>query len=169
MRALRRRPQSPLRRALIVAGAVALAGCGGGGADDDPDTAQRRVVTTDAGTIIIRTVTDREALELEVQHSSVYVRPTKDTPEALLGEASGKPLGGRCRTRDGRTVGTIALYWRERSKDWGSSLEVQGVYDDPKPFAEVVRSCELRRGVPSGGGTDVNAGPVLATGVFVED
>ncbi|WP_022929107.1 hypothetical protein [Patulibacter americanus] len=166
---LRRRPPLPLRRALVVAGAIALTGCAGGGADDDPDTAQRRVVTTDAGTIIIRTVTDREGLEVEVQESSVYVRPTKDTPRALLAEASGKPLGGRCRTRDGRTVGTIALYWRERSKDWGASLDVQGVYEDPKPFAEVVRSCELRRGVAAGGGTDVNAGPVLATGVFVTD
>jgi hypothetical protein len=168
MRSPRRRPPLRLRRALVLAGAVALAGCGGGG-EDDPDTAQRRVVTTDAGTIIVRTVTDRQGLELEVQNSSVYVRPTKDTPQALLDQASGKPLGGRCRTRDGRTVGTVALYWRARSKDWGANLEVQGAYEDPRPFAEVVRSCELRRGIAVGGGTDVNAGPVLATGLLVAD
>ncbi|MGX6447253.1 hypothetical protein ACVU7I_04195 [Patulibacter sp. S7RM1-6] len=141
-----------------------LAGCG-----DDDGTVERKVVTTDAGTVISRTTDPEHGLRLEAQDDSLYVRPTAATPAALRRQLRGKPLGGRCTLRDGRTVGTIALYWRDRPADWGASLEVQRVYrDEDTPFAAAVRSCELRRGRPAGGATDVAAGPVLARASFVE-
>lgn len=154
--------------AIVALGAAGCGGSGGGGGGDDE--VQRKVVTTDAGTIIVRADAEPVALRVEVQDSSVYVTPTDGTPKDVLTQMRGKPLGGRCTLKDGRTIGTIQLLWRESSGDWGSNLEVQGVYDEKTPLPEAVRSCELRRGVAAGAGaTDVNAGPVLTTATFTDD
>lgn len=141
---------------------------------DEPETAedriQRRVFTTQAGTTIVRTVDGPTGLKLEAQNDNLYVEPTSATPASLTGQIDGKPLGARCSTRDGRTLDTFPLYWRERSSDWGVALGVVGRWEDEdRLFAEAVASCELRRGTPAGAGrTDVAAGPVLATGTFTE-
>lgn len=171
------RPEAPRRtrhRSAAVAAAAALAvvtsGCGGSGGGGSDDDAQRKVITTDAGTIIVRADAEPVALKVEVQDSSVYVTPTDATPKDVLAEVRGKPLGGRCTLKDGRTIGTIQLLWRQRSGDWGSNLEVQGVYEETAPLPEAIRSCELRRGVAVGAdATDVNAGPVLSTATFSDE
>ncbi|MDO9408920.1 hypothetical protein [Patulibacter sp.] len=161
----RRAPAGPL----ACCAALAIAGCGGGGGGGDDADAQRRVITTNAGTVIVRSVTDRDGLKVEVQSDSVYVSATDDTPPALLSELKGKPLGGRCTLADGRKIGTIQLLWREDPGDWGSNLAVQGVYDGGDALPREIRSCDLRRGEAAAGGTDVNAGPVLASVTFTDD
>lgn len=141
---------------------------------EEPETAedriQRRVFTTEAGTTIVRTVDDATGLKLEAQDDNLYVEPTSAAPASLVGRLQGKPLGARCRTRDGRTLDTFPLFWRARSSDWGVSLAVLDRWEDEdRLFAEAVASCELRQGTPAGSGrTDVAAGPVLATGTFTE-
>lgn len=160
------------RRILVLAAtgtlaALAPTGCGSGGDDAD---AERRVVTTDAGTTIVRTTSETDGLRVEVQDSSLYVSATAATPPSVLAAMKGRPLGGRCTLEDGREIGTIQVLWRDDPGDWGANLEVQGVYEDHTPLAEVVRSCAFRRGTPAGpGATDVNAGPVLTTASFVEE
>ncbi|CAB4950579.1 unannotated protein [freshwater metagenome] len=141
---------------------------------EEPETAedriQRRVFTTEAGTTIVRTVDDATGLKIEAQNDNLYVEPTSATPADLTGRLEGRPLGARCRTRDGRTLDTFPLFWRERSSDWGVSLAVLDRWEDEdRLFAEAVASCELRQGTPAGSGrTDVAAGPVLVTGTFTE-
>lgn len=136
----------------------------------DKDTAERRVVTTSFGTPIIRTVDEGTGLKLEAQGDNLYLEPTDATSDDLRGELRGKPLGARCTTRDGRTIQTFPLMWRERSEDWGVSLNAFDRWENEStPFAEAVASCEVRRGTAVGGGrTDVAAGPVLLTGRFTE-
>jgi len=160
----RSRRRRVLAGALVGCASLAVIGCGGGG--EDEDTVQRKVITTDAGTVIVRSVTDREALKVEVQSDSVYVAFTDDTPGATREMLRGKPLGGRCKLADGRQIGTIQLLWRDDPGDWGSNLGVQGVYEGDDALPQEIRSCELRRGEAAAGGTDINAGPVLATVSF---
>jgi hypothetical protein len=138
--------------------------------DPEQDTAQRRVVTTSFGTPIIRTVDDGTGLKLEAQGDNLYLEPTDATSDELRGELRGKPLGASCTTRDGRTVKTFPLMWRERSEDWGVALKAFDRWENEElEFAEAVASCEVRRGTPVGGGrTDVAAGPALLTGRFTE-
>lgn len=138
--------------------------------ETEEDRVQRRVITTDSGTTIVRTVDDATGLKLEAQSDNLYVEPTDATPATLRSQLRGRPLGARCTTRDGRELKTFPLYWRERSEDWGVALGVLGRWEDEDElFADAVASCELRRGTPAGSGrTDVAAGPVLATGRFTE-
>ena len=138
--------------------------------DPEQDTAERRVVTTSFGTPIIRTTDEGTGLKLEAQGDNLYLEPTDATSDDLRRELRGKPLGARCTTRDGRTVQTFPLMWRERSEDWGVALKAIDRWEDENtPFAEAVASCEVRRGTPVGGGrTDVAAGSVLLTGRFTE-
>lgn len=136
----------------------------------DDESVQRRVVTTSLGTPIIRAVDERTGLKVEAQGNNLYVEPTDATSGALRAELRGKPLGAFCTTRDGHTIDTFPLLWRERSQDWGVALAAYRRWqDEEQQFAEAVASCDLRRGTPVGGGrTDVAAGPVLATGRFAE-
>jgi hypothetical protein len=166
----RRRPRRALVCGVALAAVLSLGAAGCGGSDADDDSVVRKVVTTDAGTTIVRTITDRDKLKLEAQDSSLYAEEGPDTPRSATAAMEGKPLGARCKLKDGRTIGTIQLLWREDSRTWGSSLEVQGVYEEKEPVANVLVSCELRRGEPAGpGATDINAGPVTDTASFVDE
>ncbi|WP_026911620.1 hypothetical protein [Patulibacter minatonensis] len=127
---------------VLAAAGAGLVGCGG----DDTDSAQRKVVTTDAGTVIVRTITDRDGLKVEAQGSSLYASFTEDTPATVRTALQGTPLAVSCTLRDGKAVPAFQLLWRDDAKDWGASLEVQGAYEAKEPFASEARSCTVGTG-----------------------
>lgn len=165
-------PRSPNQLAALLASAaisLALAACGGG--DDGEAGATTR--TTGFGTLIVGTVEPEAGLRVEVQGSALYVSFTDETADDVRSALQGRPMGAVCTLDDGEQIGTLPLYWRERSGDWGVNASVLRRWNDADgALAERVRSCELRRGVATGGPDgerDVAAGSAFATAVLREE
>jgi len=143
----------PRAAASLLLVMAVLAGCGGG--DEDAAT-PGKVRTTDAGTVIISGTSSPAGLEVEAQDSSLYAKPTARTPKDLLGQA----LGASCKLdppADQAGLGTIPLLWREEFGDWGAAPFGYDMEKLPN-LARVIRSCELRRGVRTGNGDEVDLG-----------